>query len=69
MAGLSQQADSSILYTAYGFLKGAIIPYNIISLVLTYDRYIALAAYLIVATVTIVRSHKMGYDVMKPTIK
>jgi geranylgeranylglycerol-phosphate geranylgeranyltransferase len=58
-----------ILYSAYGFLKGALIPRNIISLVLTYDRYIALAAYILVATVTILRSRKMGYDVMKPTMK
>jgi len=58
-----------IIYAAYGFLKGAIIPYNIISVALTYDRYIALAAYIIVAAVTILRSHRAGYDVMKPTIK
>ncbi len=58
-----------ILYTAYGFLKGALIPHNIISLVLRYDRYVALAAYAVVATVTILRSHKAGYDVMKSTVK
>jgi 4-hydroxybenzoate polyprenyltransferase len=58
-----------ILYSAYGFLKGALIPRNIIALVLAYDRYIALAVYAIVATATILRSHKMGYDVMKPTVK
>ncbi|MCK4952787.1 UbiA family prenyltransferase [Candidatus Bathyarchaeota archaeon] len=55
-----------IIYGAYGFLKGALIPWNIISLVLTYDLYIAIAAYVIIATVTILRSHKTGYDVMKP---
>ena len=58
-----------ILYAAYGFLKGALIPLNIISFVLTYDNYVALAVYAIVATATILRSHKTGYDVMKPTIK
>ncbi|UCH37141.1 MAG: UbiA family prenyltransferase [Candidatus Bathyarchaeota archaeon] len=58
-----------ILFAAYGFLKGALIPYNIIPLVLKYDRYIALAAYVIVATVTILRSHKMGHDVLKPSMK
>jgi len=58
-----------ILYSAYGFLKGALIPRNIIALVLTYDRYIALAVYAIVATVTVIRSYKVGYDIMKPTVK
>jgi 4-hydroxybenzoate polyprenyltransferase len=58
-----------ILYAAYGFLKEALIPNNIISVVLTYDDYIALAVYTIVATVTVLQSHKKGHDIMKPTIK
>ena len=58
-----------IIFTAYGFLKGALLPYNIIRIVLTYDRYIALAIYAVVATVSVIRSHKAGYDVMKSTVK
>lgn len=58
-----------IIYAAYGFLKTALIPRNIISMVLTYDRYIALAVYVVIAAVTIIRSHKAGFDVMKSTVK
>ena len=58
-----------ILYAAYGFLKEALIPHNIISVVLTHDHLIALAVYTIVATVTILQSHKKGHDIIKPTIK
>ena len=56
-----------ILYTAYGFLKTALIPRSIISVVLTYDRYMALAIYAIVATVTVLRSRTTGHDILKPT--
>ena len=48
---------------------GATMGTNIMSLVVTYDRYVPLVAFVIVATAVVLRSHKTEYDVMKPTMK
>jgi geranylgeranylglycerol-phosphate geranylgeranyltransferase len=56
-----------ILYTAYGLLKGSILPVSpLTSLVLAWDPYIALAVYVVIASVVVIRSWKTGHDVLKP---
>jgi len=40
-----------------------------LSLVVRYDLYVPLVAFAIVATAAVLRSHKTGHDIMKPTMK
>jgi hypothetical protein len=54
-----------IFVAGYGFLKTALIPRNIVSLMGMYDRYLELAIYILVAGVTVFRSYRMGIDVLK----
>lgn len=55
-----------ILYTAYGFLKTAILPTSLLPSVVAWDRYIALAVYVAIATVIVFQSRRVGYDIIKP---
>jgi len=62
-----------ILYTAYGFVKTAILPESITTspwiVKVGIDAYIALAIYVAVAIITILKSSKMGHDILKPKIQ
>jgi 4-hydroxybenzoate polyprenyltransferase len=54
-----------IFVVGYGFLKTALIPWNVLAVVGLYERYIELAVYVLVASVTVFRSYKTGVDVLK----
>ena len=56
-----------IITVVYTFLKTAFFPTNILSLVVRYDLYVPLVAFVIVATAIVLRSHKTGHDILKPT--
>ena len=61
-----------IIYTAYGYAKNTILPRSIATSPLItvqgIDAYIALAIYVVLATVTIVQTRKTGRDILKQTL-
>jgi len=56
-----------ILTAAYGFIRGSVLPKYFLDLMGTWERFIQLAIYVIVATFTVLQSSRKEKDILQPT--
>jgi geranylgeranylglycerol-phosphate geranylgeranyltransferase len=69
-----------IISAAYGFVKGAVLPWKNYPLLAAfinsvandplspYDRFVELAIYMVIATAVILQSRKIGRDILRPKV-